>query len=80
MSLPIDLIFDGDVRGRYISVAIQNYAKDYGWPGEQLDVDNEFVNEAVDEAIDWLNENKALPGTYWYLDTHFFYGRLPEEK
>ena len=67
---PHGLIFDGDVRGRFTGEAVQDMATSYGWTGEELPADNEFYDEAITEAEDWLNANIAKNGDVF----HWFYG------
>jgi len=69
-----DLIFDGDVRGRFTGEAVQSLAISYGWTGEWLSADAEFYDEAITEAEDWLNANIAQDGDvfHFYMGSFFY--------
>ena len=76
---PHGLVFDGDVRGTFTGEAVQDLATSYGWTGEELPADNEFYNEAIDEAEDWLNDNVAEDGSvFHFADGSFYYELLSE--
>jgi hypothetical protein len=51
-------------RGRYIGEAVQAIAQSYGWTGETLNVDEEFYDEAIDEAEDYMNG--LCPSGLWF--------------
>ena len=69
------LVFDGDLRGRFTGEAVQHMATSYGWSGEELPANNEFYDEAITEAEDWLNANVATDGAYFHWnDGSFYYG------
>lgn len=76
---PHGLIFDGDVRGRFTSEAVQQMATAYGWTGEELPADNEFYDEATTEAEDWLNANVAeAEDVFHFSNGSFFYEPLAQ--
>ena len=71
---PHGLIFDGDVRGRFTGEAVQDMATGYGWTGEELPADNEFYDEAITEAEDWLNDKVSEAGSiFHFFNGSFFY-------
>ena len=67
------IILDGDVRGRYIVEDIQSLAIDHGYPGELIDIEHEFVGEACDDAIEWLNNEIAEPNHHFFFEGSLFY-------
>jgi hypothetical protein len=77
--------FDEALHGRFIGNEIQNYAEETGWEGPYVDADNEDDelgehSDAVDEAIEHLNDNVAEPGHMFGWHPHgggFMY--MPEE-
>ena len=73
------MILDGDVRGRYIVVDVQDFAIQQGYPGELIDIESEFVDEACDDAIEWLNDKVAEPNHYFILDGSLFYNRFSSD-
>jgi len=76
---PHGLIFDGDVRGRFTGEPVQHMATAYGWTGEELPTDNEFYDEAITEAEDWLNDNVAEDGSVFHFSNGSFYYELLSE-
>jgi len=76
---PHGLIFDGDVRGRFTGEPVQHMATAYGWTGEELPADNEFYDEAITEAEDWLNDNVAEDGSVFHFSNGSFYYELLSE-
>ena len=76
---PHGLIFDGDVRGRFIGEPVQGLAESYGWTGDRLLVDREFYDEAITEAEDWLNDNVAEDGSVFHFSNGSFYYELLSE-
>ena len=76
---PHGLVFDGDLRGRYTGEAVQDMATSYGWAGEELSADNEFYDEAITEAEDWLNANIAKAGSVFSFDYGSFYYQRIED-
>ena len=69
------LVLDGDLRGYYIMVDMQEYAKEYGWPEQVGSLEDEFIDESVHDATDWLNDNVAEdPNAFYWADGSFFYG------
>ena len=76
---PHGLVFDGDVRGTFTGEAVQDLATSYGWTGEELPADNEFYDEAITEAEDWLNDNVAEDGSvFHFADGSFYYELLSD--
>ena len=76
---PHGLIFDGDVRGRFTGEAVQDMATCYGWTGKDLSADNEFYDEAITEAEDWLNDKVAEVGSvFHFFSGSFFYEPLAQ--
>ena len=73
------LVFDGDVRGRFTGEPVQHMATAYGWTGEELPADNEFYDEAITEAEDWLNDNVAEDGSVFHFSDGSFYYELLSE-
>jgi hypothetical protein len=76
---PHGLIFDGDVRGTFTGEPVQHMATAYGWTGEELPADNEFYDEAITEAEDWLNDNVAEDGSVFHFSNGSFYYELLSE-
>ena len=59
--------------GQYGVVRLQEIAEAYGWTGERLDADAEFVNDAADEAEAYMNESVAPEGySFGWHDGEFF--------
>ena len=54
-----------NARGIYMGERVQQIATDEGWPGEFLDADDKFYQEATDEAEEWLNSNLAEDEYYF---------------
>ena len=73
---PHGLVFDGDVRGTFTGEPVQHMATAYGWTGEELPADNEFYDEAITEAEDWLNDNVAEDGSVFHFSNGSFYYEL----
>ena len=80
MDMRYDLIFDGDVRGRFIGEAVQQYAYELGWTETCEDADAELYWEAVDEAVEFLNKNVAEGYYYDFEDGSFFLMKIGEEN
>jgi len=75
-----ELIFDGDLRGIYIGVAVQDLATDHGWKLAANDVDATDYNEAVEEATTYLNDHVAKDGNYyWWEHGSFWYGKSEDD-
>lgn len=76
------LIFDGDIRNfEEMAWEIISYANLHGFEYKELDPEDEYYFEKLhataEDAIEFLNDNIAEEGKYFYWDIHFFYG--PED-
>lgn len=74
-----ELIFDGDLRGIYTGVAVQDLATDHGWKTWGNDVIAIDYNEAVEEATTYLNDKVAKDGKYFYWEEGSFWYGKPED-
>jgi len=76
-----ELLFDGDLRGIYTGIAVQDLATDYGWKTWANDVVAVDYNEAVDEATTYLNDKVAKDGNcFWWEDGSFWYGKPEDDE
>lgn len=73
------LLFDGDIRGRYVGEAVQGMAEDHGFK-EVASIGSEFYDEATDDATNYLNDHVATDGKYFYWEEgSFWYGEAEQE-